>query len=68
MAFAPFNAFTDGKVAWAKLPDVHDRLMVGDRCVVFHAINSQMHICVQKKLVGVTASDGIALSSAARTL
>jgi hypothetical protein len=32
MAFAPFNAFTDGKVAWAKLPDVRDRLVIGDRC------------------------------------
>jgi hypothetical protein len=32
MIFAPFNAFTDGKVAWVKLPDVHDKLIIGDRC------------------------------------
>lgn len=28
---AAFDAFTGGRVAWAKLPDVRERVFVGDR-------------------------------------
>lgn len=31
--YAPFNAFTGGKVPWVKLPHVHDRLVIGERYV-----------------------------------
>lgn len=30
--YAPFNAFAAGQVPWVKLPHIHDRLVIGDRC------------------------------------